>query len=119
MNIDEDEDRTEWDRVWRERPLRQLVKPVQIDVAPTADPAARGRVVRVEIAADPPQYADSIGRDSEGCPVCGEVTSSDRRIAATIYPYFEGGFSYGLPCWVHEACLAACKEVAGPAPVPW
>ena len=119
MNIDEDEDRTEWDRVWRERPLRRLVKPALIDVTPTANPAW-GRVVRVEIAADPPQYADTIEwRNYEGCPVCGEATSLDRRIAATIYPYFESGFSYGLPCWVHEACLAACEEVVGPAPVPW
>lgn len=118
MSIDEDEDRTEWDRVWRERPLRQIVKPVQIEVAPTPNPAW-GRVVRVEIAADPPQYADTIWRNSEGCPVCGEATTSDRRIAATIYPYFESGFSYGLPCWVHEACFAACEEIAGPAPVPW
>ena len=118
MSLNEDEDRTEWDRVWRERPLRQLVMPAQIDVAPAADPAW-GCVVRVEIAADPPQYADTIWRDSEVCPVCGGAASSDRRIAATIYPHFESGFSYGLPCRVHEACLAACKEVAGPAPVPW
>src|SRR5918997_4672772 len=100
------EDRTEWDRVWRERPLRQLLTPVRIDVAPTSDPAW-GRVVRVEIAADPPEYADTLWRNSDGCPVCGEVASSDCGVAATIYPYFESGFSYGLPCWVHESCLAA------------
>lgn len=118
MSIAEDEDRTEWDRVWRERPLRQLVNPVLIDVEPTAD-ATWGKVVRVEIAADPPQFADVGWRNSEICPVCGKATSSDCRIASTVYPYFESGFSYGLPCWVHEACLAACEEVAGPAPVPW
>jgi hypothetical protein len=118
MNFDEDEDRTEWDRVWRERPLRQLVNPVQIGLAPTAD-LGWGEVVRVEIAADPPQFADPGWRSSETCPVCGKATSTDHRIAATIYPYFESGFSYGLPCWVHAACLAACEEVAGPAPVPW
>src|SRR5947209_19981786 len=38
MNFDEDEDRTEWDRAWRERPLRQLVNPAQIDVVHTPDP---------------------------------------------------------------------------------
>jgi hypothetical protein len=118
VNLAEDEDRTEWDRVWRARPLRQLVNPVQTDVAPTADPAW-GAVVRVAIAADPPQFADTVRRDSEICPACGKVASTDNRIAATIYPYFEGGFSYGLPCWVHEACLAACEEIAEPAPVPW
>ena len=118
MNFAEDEDRTEWDRVWRERPLRQLVNPVQIDVVPTSDPAW-GEVVRIEIAADPPQFSDTGWRNSEDCPVCGNVTSADHRIAATIYPYFESGFSYGLPCWVHESCLLSCEEIAGPAPVPW
>jgi hypothetical protein len=118
MNFAEDEDRTEWDRGWRERPLRQLVNPVQIDVAPTADPAW-GKLVRVEVAADPPQFSDTGYRNSEICPVCGDVTSAYNQIAATIYPYFDGGFSYSLPCWVHEACLVSCEEIAGPAPVPW
>lgn len=118
MIFAEDEDRTEWDRAWRERPLRRLVNPVQIDVAPTGDPAW-GEVARVEIAADPPQFANTGWRNSEICPVCGKATPTDNRIAATIYPYFESGFSYGLPCWVHGDCLAACEEVAGPAPVPW
>jgi hypothetical protein len=118
VNLAEDEDRTEWDRVWRERPLRQLIAPVQIDFAPVADPAW-GEVVRVTIAADPPQFADTALRDSEICPVCGKVAPTDVRMAATIYPHFASGFSYGLPGWVHETCLAACEEVAGPAPVPW
>jgi hypothetical protein len=30
-----DEDRTEWDTIWRNRSLRQLVTPVQVDVLPT------------------------------------------------------------------------------------
>jgi hypothetical protein len=118
MNFAEDEDRTEWDKAWRECPLRQLVNLAQIDVTPTAD-ADWGKVIRVEIVADPPQFADTGWRNSDICSVCGNVTSADNRIAATIYPYFDSGFSYGLPCWVHEACLLSCEEIAGPALVPW
>jgi hypothetical protein len=118
MNHDEGEDRAEWDRAWRERPLRRLVNLPQINVAPTAD-HTWGKVVRVEVAADPPQFVDSGLRNSGICPVCGRGTSSDCRIAATLYPYFEGGFSYGLPCWLHGPCFASCEEVAGPAPLPW
>jgi hypothetical protein len=113
-----DDDRTEWDKAWRERPLRRLVNPVPVDVAPTPDPAW-GKVLRVDVAADPPQFTDRCWRKSEVCPVCGEVATSENRIAASIYPYFEIGFSYGLYCWVHEACLLSCEEIAGPAPVPW
>lgn len=118
MNPNEDEDLVKWNRVWRERPLRRLLIPPQIDVVPTAD-HDWGKVIRVDVAADPPQFVGSGFRDSEICPVCGNVASSDYRIAATLYPYFESGFSYGLPCWIHEPCLASCEEVAGPAPVPW
>ena len=118
VNLAEEDDRAEWDRVWRARPLCRLVNPVQIDVSLTADPAL-GEVMRVEIAADPPQYAGAIWRQTEVCPACGEVTSPEARIAATVYPHFDSGVSYGLPCWVHQSCLAACEEVAGPAPVPW
>lgn len=119
MKIDEDEDRGEWDRAWSESPLRRLVTPVQIEVMPSSDPGW-GKVVRVDIAADPVEYADDIGyRNTDGCPVCGDAVPSGHAIPATIHPYFEGGFSYGLPCWVHEACLESCEEVEGTAPVPW
>ncbi len=80
------EDRTEWDRVWRERPLRQLVKPVQIDTELPTD-SVWGELVRVEIAADPTQFSYTSWRYSETCPVCGEVSSADHRIAATLYPF--------------------------------
>jgi hypothetical protein len=114
----DDDDRSEWDDVWSTRPLRQLVNPVQIAVAPTAD-HAWGKVIRVEIAADPHQFAGLGWRETEICPVCGVTTSTGLRVAATIYPYFASGFSYGLGVWVHEPCFAACEEIAGPAPVPW
>jgi hypothetical protein len=118
MNSDKGEDRAEWERVWRQRPLRRLVNPPQIDLASTTD-HAWGRVMRVDVVADPPQFVDSGWRVSEMCPICGEGASRDCRIAATLYPYFESGFSYGLACWVHEPCLASCEEAAGSAPVPW
>lgn len=118
MSFVEDVERTEWDRAWRERPLRQLVNPVKINVAPNTDPAW-GEVERVEIASDPPQFLNPDWRDSDICPVCGKATADDQRIGASLYPYFTSGFTYGLPCWVHEVCLLACAEIAGPAPVPW
>jgi len=118
MSFAEDEDRTEWDRMWRERPLRQLVNPVRMDVALPTD-STWGELLRVEIAPDPPLFSYTNWRYSEVCPVCGNGTSADNRIAATIYPHFDSGFTYGLPCWVHEDCLLSCEEVAGPAPAPW
>ena len=115
----EDEDRTEWDTTWRNRALRQLVTPVQVDVLPTPN-VDWGKVTRVEIAIDPSQYAESGWRKTEICPICGSTTTDgDPRLAVTIYPYFLSGFSYGLPAWVHESCYAGCEEIPGPAPVPW
>jgi [ribosomal protein S5]-alanine N-acetyltransferase len=111
-------ERVEWDVVWRSRPLRQLVSPVQIDVAPIPNHTF-GEVTHVDIAADPPQFADSGWRRDDLCPVCGNTTLVESRIAVTIYPYFATGFSYGICAWAHRSCLAACKEIAGPAPIPW
>ena len=113
-----DNERAGWEEVWRNRPLRQLVSPVQIDVAPMPNHTF-GNVTHVDIAADPAQFVDSIWRKDDLCPVCGKATPVDSRIAVTIYPYFASGFSYGLGAWAHQSCLAACKEIAGPAPIPW
>ena len=55
IDLTADNERAEWDEVWRNRPLRQLVRPVQIDVAPGPDHTF-GNVTHVDIAADPPQY---------------------------------------------------------------
>ena len=49
---EDDNDRAEWDRAWRERPVRQLTSAVKIDVAPTGDSRWRD-VLRVDIAMDP------------------------------------------------------------------
>lgn len=113
-----DNERTEWDAAWRSRPLRQLVNPVQIHVVPTVNDDW-GEVIGVEIAPDPPQFERLIWRETDVCPICGMGTSTGERPAATIYPYFTTGFSYGLGVWVHESCFATCEETAGPAPVPW
>ena len=118
VDLSHDDDRTEWDEAWRNRPLRQLIRPVQIDVAPNPNHTF-GNVTRVDIAADPPQYLNSEWRKVDICPVCGAATSIDSRIAVSIYPYFESGFSYGLSAWAHKSCFATCKEIAGPAPIPW
>jgi hypothetical protein len=121
MEVDSsaDEDRTEWDTAWRNRPLRQLVNPVKIDVSPTPH-EDWGIVTRVEIAVDPPQYESSVWRKDDICPICGNTTTGENsRVAVTIYPYFSKGFSYGLGAWAHERCFATCEEVPGPAPVPW
>ena len=110
-------ERGEWDEAWRNRSLRRLNYPVQIDVSPTADHTF-GEVTHVDIAADPLQYVDSVWRKDDLCPVCGTATEVESRIGVTIYPYFESGFSYGLPAWAHETCFAECKEIDGPGPVP-
>lgn len=114
-----DEDRSEWDAIWRNRELRQLASAVQVDVSPTARDEW-GTVTRVEIAIDPSQYADSVWRKDDICPICGNMTTgSDSRLMVTIYPYFSSGFSYGLGAWAHQECYAACEKIPGPAPVPW
>jgi len=114
-----DDDRTEWDNAWRNRPLRRLVNPIQIDVTPTPN-GDWGDVTHVEIVSDPPQYAERAWRQNDICPMCGRATTDDSsRIAVTIYPYFSKGFSYGRAAWTHESCFATCEEVPGPAPVPW
>jgi ribosomal protein L37AE/L43A len=117
INLSADSERAEWDEVWRNRHLRQLVSPVQINVAPMPDHTF-GTVTHMDIAADPPQFEDSIWRKDNICPVCGNPTLVDSRIGVTIYPYFACDFSYGLGAWAHQSCLAACKEIAGPVPIP-
>jgi hypothetical protein len=78
-----------------------------------------GEVTQVDIAADPPEFVDSGLRKDDLCPVCGNATQVDFRIAVTLYPYFASGFSYGVAAWAHESCLVVCREIAGPAPIPW
>ena len=113
-----DDDRTEWDNAWRNLPLRRLVNPIQVDVAPTAD-ADLGEPTHVDIVADPPQYAERMWRTDDVCPICGRGTSDDgSRVAVTIYPYFLNGFSYGRGAWAHQLCFDSSEEVAGPSPVP-
>ena len=115
-----EDDRTEWDNAWRNRPLRRFVHPIQIDVAPTSDADHWGDVTHIDIVSDPPQYAGFGWRENDICPLCGRTTIHDgSRIAVTIYPYFSKGFSYGRAAWAHESCFAMCEEIPGPAPVPW
>jgi hypothetical protein len=118
LDLSTDDAQAEWDGAWRNRPLRQLVGPVQIDVAPMPNHSF-GNVTHIDIAVDPPQNIASGWRKDNICPVCGTATSIDSRIAVTIYPYFDSGFLYGLAAWAHESCFATCREIAGPAPVPW
>lgn len=118
IDLSADNERAAWDEVWRHRPLRQLVSQVPIDVAPMPGHSF-GSVTHVDMAADPPQFEDSAWRKDDLCPVCGNPTLVDSRIAVTIYPYFASGFSYGFGAWAHQSCFAACQEIAGPAPLPW
>ncbi len=118
VNLPEDNDRTEWDRVWRNQTVRQLPNPILIDVSPREE-EAWGKVMRVEVVADPIQFSDRVWRKTENCPVCGLTTSTDQRMAVSIYPYFTNGMSYGFGAWAHEPCFVGCEEVGGSAPVPW
>jgi hypothetical protein len=119
VDLSIDDDRTAWEAAWRERPLRRLVDPVQIDVSPTPNDNW-GDITRVDIAIDPPQFEGSGWRKDDICPVCGCTTTGESsRLRVTIFPYFSKGFSYGLAAWAHESCFAVCEEVPGPAPVPW
>lgn len=112
------QDRTEWDRVWGSRPVRRLPGPVRIAVA-QGDSAEVGMPVHVDIAVDPHQFEETVVRQTDVCPVCGESTANGGRIAVSIYPEFENGISYGLGAWAHESCLATCELVPGVKHVPW
>ena len=108
-----DDDRTEWDAAWQNRPLRRLVNPVQIDVSPTPNDNW-GDVTRVNISIDPPQFEHFNWRKDDICPVCGQTTTGESsRLAVSIHPYFSNGSSYGLGAWAHESCFASCEEVPG------
>jgi hypothetical protein len=111
-------DRADWDTAWRNRPLRRVGNPIQVDVAPTPD-EDWGDVTHVDIVSDPPQYANRGWRETDICPLCGHTTRDISRIAVTYYPYFSSGFSYGRAAWAHQSCFDACNEIASPAPVPW
>ena len=119
VNLSIDDDRTSWDAAWRDRPLRRLVNPVQIDVSQSPNEDCDD-ITRVDIAIDPPQFEGSVWRKEDICPVCGRTTTGESsRLAVSVYPYFSKGFSYCLGAWAHESCFASCEEVPGPAPVPW
>ena len=113
-----DDERAEWDEAWRNRPLRQLICPVQIDVAPTLNHTF-GNVIHVDIAADPPQFVDSIWRKDDLCPVCGTAPSVDSRIAVTVYSLFRER----LFIWPGRLGLSIvlCNLQRGrhPPPIPW
>jgi len=112
----QDDDRTEWDLAWANRPIRRLATPVRIDVRLFPE---WGEPTEVHIVAAPPQYAERIYPQTETCPVCGDPTSDRHRLLVKLYPNFSNGLSIGIDAWAHVKCLAACEEVPGPAPIPW
>jgi hypothetical protein len=112
------EDRAEWDRLWRMMPHRRLPSPPK--AVSRVSPLDRlGDAVSCSISQDPPQFRDRMWRESDRCPICGERTSDQDRLPATLHPRWESGFNVGLGVWVHRACFEGCPDMAEPAPIPW
>jgi hypothetical protein len=118
-------DRQEWDRLWGEKTLRLLPGKCML---PLRDHEFGSlKVKAVALSDDPVEFAASVWRNSELCPVCGESTAGCLRVAAhltveysrpTDWP-FKTEPSYWLGVWVHELCFERCQETARPAGIPW
>ena len=113
-----DDDRTQWELAWRDRPLRRIALPVRIDVRPSPNPEW-GEPTVVLGAAAPPEFADRVAIGSEICPVCGVRVAAGARLAVILWPEFSRGAGIGVGAWAHIACFAACEEAPGRAPIPW
>jgi hypothetical protein len=111
-------DRAESDRLWRMMPHRRLASPPKA-VSRVGLLDRLGDPVSWSISQDPPQFSDGIWRESERCPICGERTSDQDRLPATLHPRWESGFTVGLGVWVHRACFERCPDKGEPAPIPW
>jgi hypothetical protein len=114
----ENDDRTAWDRAWASMPHRRLLAPPKVAVSDSFV-ASFGKIVSVTISADPAAYSEKNWRQSEVCPVCGTTTAGKDRLAASLHPTFENGFSYGLGVWVHPSCFENCPDAEEPTPIPW
>lgn len=122
----DDEARAEWDRAWSSMPHHAVIA--------WSNEAVRGilgdsisfeRLIAMSVSADPAAYADKIYRATAVCPICGAMTDSTSRVAATIHPVVDLGeklgqkFMGGYGVWVHQNCFDRCPITYEPTPIPW
>ncbi len=112
----ERDDRETWEQAWRNCSHRRIESPIRIDVGLDSD---FGKIVSVTISENPAEFSDKGWRETDYCPICGQTTVGAQRLAATIHPTFETGFSYGVGVWVHGLCFEKCPETGEPALIPW
>lgn len=113
------EDRGEWDRSWRAMPHRRLTSPPQAGLGSLDALRGWGDPVSVTISQDPPEFCDRSWRESEYCAICGERTSDEGRLPASLHPAWASGRSVGVGVWVHRTCFERCPDTGEPAPIPW
>jgi hypothetical protein len=113
------EGREEWDRTWGAMPHRRLSSPPKIDLE-TLD--RLGNPISFTISLDPTRFhhfRDRVGRASEYCPICGERTFGEDRLAASLNPRWESGLTVTIGVWVHGICFENCPDAGERAPIPW
>jgi hypothetical protein len=112
------EGREEWDRDWRVMPHRRLSSPPKTGLSSNAL-GRFGNPISFTISQDPPQFCDRVWRESECCPICGERTSGEARLAASLHPGWASGLTVGIGVWVHRTCFESCPDTGENAPIPW
>lgn len=109
-------DREEWDRLWSGRTQRLLPGACKLNLG---HHFAALQLARATITDDPPEVAGLVSRGSEVCPICGESTAGDARVAALLDVTFANGLGFGMGVWAHHACFEACSDTGLPARIPW
>src|SRR5262245_21884507 len=115
---DDPDDRAEWDRLWSSTTQRSLpsVPKVGVKLSIGSSPVT---VVEVTISADPNEFSDRVWRQSDVCPVCGQSTAGETRLATSLDVILENGLMYGVGVWTHRSCFERCPDTGVPAPIPW
>src|SRR5437764_122499 len=88
--VPDEVDREMWDTAWRARKDCGLPDGCKLELS--SSKPSFGAPMMVTVAADPPEFADRVWRQSDVCPICGESTLNRVRIGAMLDVQYEGGF---------------------------
>jgi len=117
--MEDDEDRTEWDRAWSSMPHRRILDVSKFDFVKISGHDL-GDVVTVTIAQAPTEHFQKMYVSTSVCPICGESTEGDvDRIGVGFYPEFTLLSGLGFGAWAHRNCLEMCPLIDEPTPIPW
>ncbi len=117
--IVDDQDRTEWDRVWSSMELRKVEDATKVDVQALFRHDF-GPSISVLVSKIPEQYIAKMYFPTKDCPLCSNPANDpETTFAASLTLEFERIKRLGVSVWVHRECFDKLPISDKPTPVPW